>query len=156
MSVFEVVEKYFKENPNKSTLSQKQVLELVRNAELKKFGEKIDDLEKSELKKAYTVNEIRKYNVILVQTGPMKHYAIVTHIFDKETVLVLTITHSEKFKFKLPLESRQFDGNILTLFYEVPMEIAKNNFICSLIEEKKQIDDIIKFTKNVYKELIFK
>lgn len=156
MSVFEIVEKYFKENPNKCTLSQKQVLELVRNAELKKLGEKIDDLEKPELKKAYTVNEIRKYDVILVQTGPVKHYAIVTHIFDTETVLVLTITHGEKFKFKLPLQSRQFDGNILTLFYEIPMEIAKNNFICSLIEEKKQIDDIIKFTKNVYKELIFK
>jgi len=155
MSVFEVVEKYFKENPNKSTLSKKQVLDLVRNTELKKFGE-IDDLEKSELKNAYNVNEIRKYDVILVQIGPVKHYAIVTHIFDKETVLVLTITHGEKFKFKLPLESRQFDGNILTLFYEVPMEVAKNNFICSLIEEKKQIDDIIKFAKNVYKELIFK
>lgn len=42
------------------------------------------------------------------------------------------------------------------LFQEIPLEIAKKSFVCSLIEEKKQIDEIIRFAKNTYKELIFK
>lgn len=87
-------------------------------------------------------NEIKKFDVVIVQSGVKKRPSVVIKVI-KDIVVTIPLTGSENIHCSVPFKCRFRNDGHLCLNYEViPVDLAKNNFV-GVFEDRKAVKEAI-------------
>lgn len=97
------------------------------------------------------MDQLKKYDVIYIQTMTSAHYALVHKVKDNK-VHCITLSSKEAYHTLLKVEQcRRFKGSYLTQNYMViPLESCIDKFVCTW-EGRKEADQAFRLIKQFYK-----